>query len=57
MAIAAERLAEFAAELAFDDLQWLILRKAKHHILDMLGICLAASQLPYTTRLSTLVRQ
>jgi 2-methylcitrate dehydratase PrpD len=57
MATAGERLAEFAAGLRFEDIPQPVLSKAKQHILDILGIGLAASQLPYAAMLSTLVRQ
>ncbi len=57
MATAAECLAEFAAGLRFEDIPQAVIAKAKQHILDILGISLAASQLPYAAMLSTLVRQ
>jgi 2-methylcitrate dehydratase PrpD len=57
MTTAAERLAEFAAGLRFEDIPQPVIAKAKQHILDILGISLAASQLPYASMLSSLVRQ
>ncbi|MBI3328319.1 MAG: MmgE/PrpD family protein [Nitrospinae bacterium] len=57
MTTAAERLAEFASGLTFEDIPRPVISEAKQHILDILGISLAASQLPYATMLSALVRQ
>ena len=53
---AAERLAEFAEGLRFEDIPRPVIDEAKQHILDILGISLAASQLPYAAMLGDLVR-
>lgn len=41
-----ERLSKFVAETGFDDLPQTAVERAKHHILDCLGVMLAGSQHP-----------
>jgi 2-methylcitrate dehydratase PrpD len=53
----AERLAEFAAGLRFEDIPPAVINEARQHILDILGIRMAASQLPYASELGMLVSQ
>jgi 2-methylcitrate dehydratase PrpD len=57
MATAADRLAEFAVGLRFEEIPPAVINEAKQHILDILGIRMVASQLPYVSKLGRLVSQ
>ena len=62
MATHSQRLAEFAERLKYEDIPAEVVARAKLHILDILGIGLAASELEYarliaeTSRVVTLCR-
>jgi len=45
-----ERYADFAAALRFDDIPAVLVEKAKLHILDTIGVALAASQTDFAAR-------
>lgn len=47
MATASEALAAFAARLRFRDLPEPVLSKAKRHLLDLVGVALASSSMPF----------
>ncbi|WP_420392982.1 MmgE/PrpD family protein [Acuticoccus sp.] len=51
----ARRLADFAAELTFEDVPAEVVERAKRHVLDTVGIALAASQGDYAMRVTTAI--
>jgi len=52
----AEKLSQFIVETGFDDLPEMAVERAKHHILDCLGVMLAGSKHPIVQRVMKHVR-
>ena len=51
-----DKLARFAAGLSFEDIPGQVVEKAKHHLLDALGIGLAATREPYADAVTKTAR-